>query len=85
MAIICLSQQVTIKETKILKDLGRTIWTAAFSSEPKTKKYVLFYSHAAFIKTDHLGVPRWLAQSEEHVTLDLMFMNLSPTLGVEIT
>ena len=27
----------------------------------------------------------WLAQSEEHVTLDLMIVSLSPTLVVEIT
>ena len=27
----------------------------------------------------------WLAESEEHVTLDLKVLNLSPTLGVEIT
>ena len=34
-----------------------------------------------------MGLPRdtWLAQSEEHVTLDLRLMSLSPTLGVEIT
>ena len=27
----------------------------------------------------------WLAQSEEHVTLDLGVMSLSPTLGIELT
>ena len=27
----------------------------------------------------------WLAQSEEHVTLDLRVVSSSPTLGVEIT
>ena len=27
----------------------------------------------------------WLAQSEEHATLDLVVMSSSPTLGTEIT
>ena len=34
-------------------------------------------------KTNFRG--SWLAQSEEHATLDLGVMGLSPTLGVEIT
>ena len=35
------------------------------------------------LKRDGRGA--WLAQSEEHVTLDLGVMGSSPTIGVEIT
>ena len=35
-------------------------------------------------KKNHTG-GGWLAPSEEHGTLDLRVMSLSPTLGIEIT
>jgi len=35
------------------------------------------------IKNKYQGT--WLAQSVQHVTLDLGVVNLSPTLGIEVT
>lgn len=32
-----------------------------------------------------MGVPGWLRDLVDHATLDLWFVNLSPTLGIEIT
>ena len=34
---------------------------------------------------EHMLWNAWLVQSEEHLTLDLMVVSLSPMLGVEIT